>query len=1230
MSTYLEELAVRFVERDGLSTEEHEKIAANAADFVLHPEQHGSPAEPTVLILVKSIHRWVFSGEDDDPSDFAEKNREKHARGLKFLAMTLNALPKDFLQSTQIKMLASFFCSIYQQQDPAGLATATEAVLVLLSMANFPPSSADDIITNIGKMAPENFSKQLTKTRLQIFQVIKTLLLNPKSARVLQKRYEGGEFLLPILILAKRERDPFNLLDWFRMLDTLLKSNKISPEVAAAAFESFSPFFPISIRRSTATGPDVTEDELKEALRSCFAANGLLAQHTFPFLLEKLDDGGSLTASAKLDILRTIKACVVSYEPIGTCLVPYVTKIWSSLKYEVRNGEVPEAVKETLSVFEYLPQRLAGQSSTPDAALMDFLSQAWKDSAEDLENPTYTEQAGSILISVAGGGVLPFCHICPRLLEAARRNIAQPKSETHTKYLLILLNNLLRTRLHLVSKLETETSPEAQGLPGTEFDIPVTIVHDIYFKLFRENTVERPTKEQAEIAKEALKGLALVVQQRKIVEGWKTVDAYDQDTFKEICTALAYRATNCFNVPPTTTQELQDIDKATVEALKSTVKFFPEGYGKILAGVLGEVKKRDWEKTPAQRSFNDLHALCQRVAFIGCTDVPVCSTPVINFAAFTGTMLHILSYLLDERTNLKACAIVADALATGMAYFSRTCAEKNLKKFDGTVARWDTPTVEREVQHGLPEFPHLARGTVDKFDPVQLVQSAKPTEHDVFTSFLLLGVYTVSELYQHAIVTGSGGDAGLSWSLRIRGRPNFELDVQELDRHIQAYFEEVGLVATTVLRELSPSAQKDLNLDAQMIWYFQELGMDSLLEEQRISRLDKEIFALTDGIARGIRPEIVSKMSDVKLRALLIDGFNNPKESGQSGSTPGPQIQAVQDHVAFLLANKYDTRARAVPEDENRVANHDAWIGVLGHIEKALNNETGADLDDFSRFTTILAGAFARRDKHIKSGLTTAVCHAAAKSSQETAPQVARILSRLFATSKALDPANHTIQKPLYLQWTYHQCVHPILQLAYPLSQQQTTPGPSRDSTIYAIYALHAVKHLSFDHYAPDAASIVRIVLAAMQKAADNYDIEAACTVALQILHREPALLRTHVSSVVAAAKRVYKKAVLDPSSSVSSGAGHAAAEEGDWPASPAVLGGGGGGRRFSYDGDREKIRKMSFRILQMLPVQLDETVVRPHADEVRVHLSWALGDRVREVRRVAEVAQGAWAKVST
>lgn len=197
-------------------------------------------------------------------------------------------------------MLSGFFSSIFQQQDPAGLAAATDALLVLITMSNFPPSSADDILANIGKMDPDNYTKQLAKTRLQVLQIMRTLLLNDKSARVLQKRHEGAAFLLPVLALAKRERDPVNLLEWFQTLEKVLKKNTISSEVSLATFESISPFFPISIRKSTAGGPEITEDELKDALRACFAANGLLAEHTFPFLLEKLDDGGSLTASAKV------------------------------------------------------------------------------------------------------------------------------------------------------------------------------------------------------------------------------------------------------------------------------------------------------------------------------------------------------------------------------------------------------------------------------------------------------------------------------------------------------------------------------------------------------------------------------------------------------------------------------------------------------------------------------------------------------------------------------------------------------------------------------------------------------------------------------------------------------------------------------------------------------------------------------------------------------------------
>lgn len=223
-------------------------------------------------------------------------------------------------------MLSNFFSSIFQQQDPAGLAAATDALLVLITRTNFPPSSADDVLTSLGGMEPENYTKQLAKTRLQILRIVQTLLLNDKSARVLQKRYEGAAFLLPILSFTQKERDPVNLLEWFRTLETVLKNNEISSEVSLAAFESFSPFFPISIRKSTAGGPETTEDELKEALRACFAANGLLAQDAFSFLLDKLDDGGSLTASAKVSLANRhfrVRATLLQF-PVYTRSRPLV------------------------------------------------------------------------------------------------------------------------------------------------------------------------------------------------------------------------------------------------------------------------------------------------------------------------------------------------------------------------------------------------------------------------------------------------------------------------------------------------------------------------------------------------------------------------------------------------------------------------------------------------------------------------------------------------------------------------------------------------------------------------------------------------------------------------------------------------------------------------------------------------------------------------------------------
>lgn len=173
---------------------------------------------------------------------------------------------------------------------------ATEALTTLSRMDNCNTSAADAMLSSIGDIDPDDFTKQLAKTRAEIFQLFKTLLGDGIS-EARQRR----DYLPKILSLGLRERDPTNLLSWFQTLAGMVRVSKLSTNISDSLFESLSPFFPISIRESTVNSRQVSEKVLKEALRSCLASNGQLAHRVIPFLLGKLDDGtASMTVTVKV------------------------------------------------------------------------------------------------------------------------------------------------------------------------------------------------------------------------------------------------------------------------------------------------------------------------------------------------------------------------------------------------------------------------------------------------------------------------------------------------------------------------------------------------------------------------------------------------------------------------------------------------------------------------------------------------------------------------------------------------------------------------------------------------------------------------------------------------------------------------------------------------------------------------------------------------------------------
>ncbi|KAJ1307911.1 hypothetical protein OPQ81_001988 [Rhizoctonia solani] len=1169
MPLYLETLAERYVEQDGLSAEEQDKIIADASDYIRFGwKNHRTTAQSPATQLAMSIHRWASPANDDDgdgdagvASDLG--SIEKTARAHKFISRTLNALPKATLQVREVKLFLSFFKSMYQLQG-ASIPAATEALTSLVWMDKFDCSLSEDLLVTIGSMDPEDYTKQLAKTRSEILQLLK-LLLTGKCGAYLQRRHPGSEHLLQVLGLAGKERDPSNLLRWFRDLNTILKQSVLSTEVADAAFASFSPFFPISIRRSTAAGPEVTEQQLKDALNSCFSSNGRLAHRTIPFLVEKLDGGASLTAAAK---------------------------IWSSLKYEVRNGEAPEAIQETLSVFETSTRRLALQGATDH--LKDFVDTIWNDCAEDFfENPTYTEQLGSILVSVARAHLEPFRQISPRIVDSINRACAQPKSSAHTKSLLLVLNNLLRARRQLLALSSAPLENKETGL--------LAIARDIYLSKLKENAVDDPNREQVEVARETLEGLTQIVQQPCPTDTESDdMTTWNKDMLQEICSILAFRYMNDFGIRPAAPSDAyRAVETAAGVALRMTVRFFPEGYGKIMSDLLNEIGKRTWTGTPPERSFMALQNSCIKAALLGCTVTPDArSAGVVNFSIFTGSMLKLLGSFSTTRTNVKASFWIVHALSQGILGFVQTPEVQREVLGNPTQweAAWGLEAVEHAVKDILPTFPNLVLGQYSEFDPSlvaqTLAQAPKSNDTAFVTSGLQLGVYIVAQLYRTATQvkdTGIGGaqlyfGEHLSLSAGQVDLQMGSLEFQELWRN--RYLEAVGNIGHAVLVGLGVPAQQALEMDRQILACFHPLpsGHEALSWDYHA---DGAIATLSRGVACAARPQVVLDLGK-DIHNLLVGDF-------ESISQLPHYVLFARDQVAFQLSNKFDTQA--LKPDSQGSNGPEAWVRVLVEIQGILSNAnemTNMSLDKFSRIAFVLTGALRRGDRLVGENLYTAISRAAVNGGPQRGKYMARILQVLFMFPGALPAGrhDHATQKRLFQQRLYYQSIRPVLQHAYPLSPEGWESVTTRRIDLRSSELLSRL----------------------CKKAEDPSDINSACVVVLQ-LYNGP--IRDHVSTIIGACIRVYQKGLdVNPTSSEAAN---------PWKQEPLE----DVKPRFAHNVEPIELRKTSIQLLRLLPAKLEEMVLRPHANAVMMHLAHVYADKSREVRQLAQVAKNEWTKVS-
>lgn len=197
-----------------------------------------------------------------------------------------------------VKLLVTFFGAMFDVDHKAGILPSSLALSRITAMKSFHPNSGKDVIQKVCTLK-DDFPRQLSKTRLAVYELLRSLVSNPEVAKDLKQRDgEDATFMKDLVHLCQSERDPDCLMVWFDMLRLFLTDFAPSKETLEGVYAAFKAYFPITLPRTAQSG--VTPEELKSQLRRCFSSTHRLADLSLPFLIGKLDQGDGVTVNVKV------------------------------------------------------------------------------------------------------------------------------------------------------------------------------------------------------------------------------------------------------------------------------------------------------------------------------------------------------------------------------------------------------------------------------------------------------------------------------------------------------------------------------------------------------------------------------------------------------------------------------------------------------------------------------------------------------------------------------------------------------------------------------------------------------------------------------------------------------------------------------------------------------------------------------------------------------------------
>ncbi|KAL7628277.1 hypothetical protein AAE478_002476 [Parahypoxylon ruwenzoriense] len=1188
-----EDLALQYVLAD--EGDQERAISEKAAAAI----QESTNSRVAVGQWVASINRWIQPADDSSDDNFIAR-----AKALEFLASTLGVLKQRdvSLKSDQIKLLVSFFGSLFSSDHRAGVTASAKALRHLITMASFQPTLGNDIIANVCKLG-DDFKLQTPTTRLELYELFLGLLRDPAVANDLEYRHgDTCGFMTDMLDLCRNERDPLDLLKWFETLKIFLQSFSPSADVTSEVFKTFSAYFPISLRAS-ATPSGITADDLKSAVRSCFAAHYRVASHAIPYLINKLDQGDAVTVAVKVDILQTLDACLVQYAHPKQSIVPFIDQIWSSLKYEVRNGEVPDTIKATLKVISSLTKRL------DDNELRSFISSAWRDLVEDLSNPTYTVPAGRLLVAIAGAGPWSFGAITSQAVSHIQTTLRHTQSASHKQELVALLNSILAIRSHLVETIMNDTDTnEGSGLLKDEL-FGDSLFFEVYLPLWEEISGSQATAEQVGILKRVMGGLAALVGQRSSSAG-SSHQLCSAATSEKIFGWLAGPSViypiegKWLNESMVKSDADQDIRDAAVSALKDAVPLYPPAFQLLLQQYLLSIKAAYQEQVALHDLPMEIKLVATTLCEIGCTNMTGKILPLSNPVSLISVLLEGLLWMLSERASPKywtafICSIHLSILQALGSLSSKTPNPPRAEP-QGIAKEWFSQFIKRVEDAGAPRVDLSNTGNRDML--VNALEELDADGTDVHRQLLAYSLSVVRQLYRRfttlrSQVSETDGDqtyVGLSKDFEGRDGLSIEQDV---------CLHQLGLLAASVIRALSEDEQKSLELgvDAFTLFHNADAGIAAPLPGVNIvSPLDDFRTApLSMGILQGIYPGVIGSghhIAALKNICTVLTSFPLPCLD---------PTRAALDMILTILSNKLRLQDDDNSREQLQIQRDlkDILITKFWDSPARTDSYVAAAIRVFRSILCFLAGDVARFQSGAgdRNQLLEFVCDRA-----PSVPVVGRYLARSFevlvSPKECLEKENHAVRKRLGGEWLYFKAVRPYLKDCFVGTATDKTATESRSVAVFAI-----LKHLKYEQYASDINQIIRVGIRSLGHFESGVEMESCLSVLLEILEKDPEALKEHLATLVPGMAEVYETARRKPTQSI------------EFSGDLAIY------KLATRERERILCRRFVLEFLQKLPRSYEEQYLVPYRQQLMRPLSVACGDSVREIRRAALMARKAW-----